>query len=123
MLLQRIQHSDELVCIYRQRVQLCVLSRHGKRMGKRAGNGRPFSVIIVERPGDINTTGGPGDIWEVITELYPFVYTCVSACRASVFDIPDMKIEFVGFRKHGCAFSSSHLGLPYTLVTNKINVI
>lgn len=43
--------------------------------------------------------------------------------RASLFDISDVGIEFVGFRKHGCAFSSSHLGLPYTLVTNKINAI
>lgn len=48
-----------------------------------------------------------------------------SAYRASAFDIPDVGIEFVGFRKRGCAFSSSssHLGLPYTLVTNEINAI
>ena len=31
-------------------------------------------MIIVEVPGDTNTMGGPGDIWEVIMELYPFVY-------------------------------------------------
>jgi len=82
-------------------------------VGERAGSGRPF----------INANGGAGDIWEVITELYAFVYTSTSAHRASVFDIPDMGIEFVGFRKRGCAFSSCHLGLPYTLVTDKTNAI
>lgn len=80
-------------------------------------------MITVEVPGDINTMGGTRDIWEVIMELYLFVYVHASAYRASVFDIPDVGIEFVGFRKCGCAFSSSHLGLPYTLVTNKINAI
>lgn len=41
---------------------------------ERSGKGRPFSVITVEVPGDINTMGGPGDIWEVRMELYPFAY-------------------------------------------------
>lgn len=66
-------HSDEPLCIDTHRAQRCLLSRH-LEMGERAGNGRPFGVIVVEVPGDINVVGGPGDIWEVIMELYPFVY-------------------------------------------------
>lgn len=104
------------------RAQCCLLSQP-LEMGRRAGNGRPFGLIIVE-VSDINTTGGPGGIREAIMQLYLFVYVCASAYRASVFDIPDVEIEFVGFRQCGCASSSfSHLGLPYTIVTNKRNAI
>lgn len=71
---------------------------------------------------DINAMGGRDDVWEVIKEHYLFVCVYVSAYRALVFNIPDVRIEF-GFIKHGCVFPSSHLGLPYTLVTNKINTI
>lgn len=38
-----------------------------------------FAVITVEVLGDINTMGRPDNIWEVIRELYLFVYMCASA--------------------------------------------
>lgn len=74
------------LCIDTHRAQRCLLSRH-LEMGERAGNGRPFGVIIVEVPGDINAVGGPGDIWEVIMELYPFVYAwlLLTEPRRSIF--------------------------------------
>lgn len=51
------------------------------------------------------------------------LYMCVSEYRTSVFDVPDVRIESVGFIKPSCAFPSSHLRLPCNLVTNEINAI
>lgn len=40
-----------------------------------------------------------------------------------MFNTPEVETAMVGFRECGCTFSSSHLGLPYTLVTSKIDAI
>lgn len=102
-LVQSTQHSDE--------PQRCLLSQNPE-LGKRAGNGRPFGVFTVEVPGDVNTTGGAGDMWGVGMEFSVCVCVCVAALRASALDIPSTGIEFVGFGKQGCVLSSSHIGLP-----------
>lgn len=106
-LVQSTQHSDE--------PQRCLLSQNPE-LGKRAGNGRPFGVFTVEVPGDVNTTGGAGDVWGVGMELCVSVCVCVlllSEPRRSIF--PARELSLLDSESRAVFYRPLTLGCPRPL--------